>query len=484
MKSRHIKYNLLKVAFFALPFTTLTACSDLLEPTPETAISDKNAFDTPERIQGQMNGLYDNAKSGQFLGGRYLVYNDIRAEEFINRLTNGFTGFSTWNHTLTSGATEVENVWGTAYATINRINVFLKGLDDNASKIDPILLAQYRGEAKFLRALTYFDLVVLYAKPYNLNNGTSPGLPLRLQAETTSDNNDLERSTVAQVYAQILKDLDEAEAGLPASYATPALNVTRAHKNAAIALKTRVNLNKGDYAKVVTEAQKIVSATPPFKAATGVAHELQANAAAPFTTFTTTESVFSFPMTDSDAPGTQNQLGYYYNAAPVGNGEYYLNPAGILGNTEWRATDVRKANMLTVTGGNTYSKKFSKPAPFTDWVPMIRYAEVLLNYAEAAARTNDLAKATQLLSAVRNRADASYVFPAAAVATQDALVNTILTERRIELLAEGFRSLDLLRLGQSIPAKSNVNAISPTQVEYIWPIPQSELLANKKMTAN
>ncbi|PRY13127.1 SusD-like starch-binding protein associating with outer membrane [Pontibacter ummariensis] len=487
MKSLNItlrKRYLLRMAFLALPFT-FAACDtdELLNPVPETSISDKNAFDTPDRIQGQINGLYDALKSGQFFGGRLIVYNEIRGEEYINRLTNGVTGLQTWQQNVQSGTNEVQNLWGAAYASINRINVFLQGLEDNKSKIDPTLYTQYQAEAKFLRALSYHSLVTLYAKPFNADNGASPGLPLRLISETSTANNDLARSTVAQVYAQILKDLNEAEGGLPASYASAVLNTTRAHKNTAIALKTRVYLHMGNYAKVVEEAQKIVSAAAPFTATTGVAHALQADVAVPFANYTTTESVFSMPMSDLDAPGLQNQLGYYFNAAPTGNGEYYLNSAGIVGDASWSATDARRVNFIVAAGGNQYLKKYNKPAPFTDYVPVIRYAEVLLNYAEAAARTNDLAKATDLLSAVRKRSDASYTFPAESVSTQPALVSTILKERRIELLGEGFRSMDIMRTLQTFPEKTgsglNAPAVAPSSTDYVWPMPNSEIATNK-----
>lgn len=480
------KHYLLRMAFLALPFTFVACDTDeLLNPIPETSISDKNAFDTPERIQGQVNGLYDAMKSGQYYGGRFVVYNEIRGEEYINRLTNGVTGLQTWMQNVQPGTNEVQNLWGAAYAAINRINVFLQGLEDNKAKVDPALYVQYQAEAKFLRALAYHSLVTLYAKPFNADNGNSPGLPLRLIAETSTANNDLARSSVAQVYAQILKDLNEAEAGLPANYATAALNTTRAHKNTAIALKTRVYLHMGNYGKVKEEAQKIVSAAAPFTAPSGVAHALQADVAVPFVTYTTTESVFSMPMSDLDAPGTQNQLGYYFNAAPVGNGEYYLNPAGIVNDPAWPATDARKTKFVVTASNNAYLAKFVKPAPFTDYVPVIRYAEVLLNYAEAAARTNDLVKAIELVSAVRHRSDATYIFPVESLLTQDGLVNTILKERRIELLGEGFRSMDITRTLQTFPEKSGSGnvapAIAPSSTDYVWPMPNSEIATNKAL---
>jgi len=468
-------------AFLLACGLTFTACNEeeLLNPVPDTSIVDKNAYDTPARVLGLVNGIYDAVKSSNFYGGRYVMYGDFRGEEFLNRTQNIFTGYDTWSHTLNSGSNDASVVWEAAYTTINLSNVFLQGLQDNAAKVDPTLAEQYAGEAKFLRALSYFSLITLYAKPYVADQGASPGLPLRLQAETNTANNNLARSSVAEIYAQILKDLNEAEAALPLTYTTALLNTTRAHKNTAIALKTRVYLNQGNYQKVIEEGDKIILDAGPYKANSGVQHQLQASVADIFSSnYTTTESIFSMPMTDLDSSTGQGSLGYIYNV----NAEYNLNPAGIMGNTEWRATDSRRTFLRTASG-LTYLRKYGKPSPFLDYVPVIRYAEVLLNYAEAAAKTGNLPKAVELLNAVRKRSDATYTFPASAIGTPDALVNIILTERRIELLGEGFRSNDLLRNLMTIPAKGSSSllspAVMPSEEAYIFPLPNSEISTNK-----
>ena len=466
---------------FSLGLLLLTSgCNDTeyLNPSPATAISGVNAFDTPERILGLVNGIYKAAKNGNFYGGNYYTYTEARGEEFINRTSNTFTAYEAWNHTLNSGSNFVAGFWGAAYTTINNANIVIKGLTDNPTKVSATLIKQYIAEAKFLRALSYFDLVTLYARPYNENKGSSPGLPLRLQAETNTANNDLKRSSVAEVYAQIIKDLDEAEADLPSTYSTSLLNTTRAHKNAAIALKTRVYLNSGNYAKVIEEAKKIVSTSAPFVATTGVNHKLQ-NIVEIFTTnYTSTESILSVPMTDLDNVTGQSSFPYVFNA----NSEYNLNPSGIWGDTEWKSTDLRRTFARTASGVQ-FLTKYNKPSPFLDYLPIIRYSEVLLNYSEAAARTGDLAKSVELLKAVRNRSDATYTFPTNSISTKTALVNTILKERRIELLGEGFRSNDLLRNLLTIPAKASNSltapAVEPSQANYIFPLPNVEIVTNK-----
>jgi hypothetical protein len=467
-----------KVSALALALLmSVSSCNEsFLEAVPEINLSDASAFDTPARILSQVNGVYGSVKNGNFLGGRYPIYNDIRGEEFVNRTTNSVTGYSVYQGNPDPADTYVAAFWNQGYLTINRINLFLEGLAANSSKVDATLGAQYAGEVKFIRALTYFSLVQIFAKPYVLDNGASPGLPLRLIGETSGANSQLKRSTVAQIYDQILKDLNEAEAGLPDTYATPLLRTTRAHKNTAIALKTRVLLAKGDYAGVITEGNKIVSATAPFKSPNRVAHELQADVVSVFRTpYTSNESILSFPMADTNAPGTQNQLGFYFN---FGNLEYVMNTtgSGIYANTNWSATDDRRAKLtaLNATLGR-HSVKFSGVSPFVDYVPNIRYAEVLLNVAEAEAESGSLVRAQALLEAVRLRSDATYKF---GTLDKAGLISAILLERRIELLAEGFRTNDVLRRGQPINSFGAGALIQPTDDRYIYGIPLTEQQTN------
>jgi hypothetical protein len=292
------------------------------------------------------------------------------------------------------------------------------------------------------------------------------------------------------VYTQILDDLNFAENNLPLTYtgATAAyLNVTHAHRNAAIALKTRVYLNMGQYANVITEANKIVSAgsTPPFTAGSGVPHALQATIASVFASpYTTVESIFSMPFTANDLPGTQNGLGSYYNPGPAGIGDYSLNPTtGIYGDlVNWPATDARRA-LTSIAATKPYLRKFPTGPQHLDFAPVIRYSEVLLNLSEAIARTTAGvdARALALLNAVRRRSDAAVTL---APADNAALLAAIMVERNIELLGEGFRSNDFMRQLQDIPGKGTVGSIPASASIYIWPIPITELNTNSLMAPN
>ncbi len=194
-------------------------------------------------------------------------------------------------------------------------------------------------------------------------------------------------------------------------------------------------------------------------------------------------------MSSNDLPGTQNGLGSYYLPI-IGIGDFSLNPTGIIGNAAFAATDARRSfvrNDFASDQSRNRLVKFPTGPQHTDWVPVIRYAEVLLNLAEAKARLTPGSVDEQglaLLNAVRGRSNPTGVYTAAGLGTGTALVNAILLERRIEFLGEGFRSNDLLRTGQPLPAKGTIQAVPATASVYIWPIPQAEINVNKLIVQN
>jgi hypothetical protein len=247
----------------------------------------------------------------------------------------------------------------------------------------------------------------------------------------------------------------------------------------------------GQYANVITEANKIVPNDAPFAAGSGVPHALQANIANVFAApQETTESIFSFPFTANNTPGTQNQLGFYYLSStaaggnPIGGGEFFVNAGAgsIYANlVDFPATDARRAFIYDAAGAQ-YLRKYAGGTPYIEKAPVIRYSEVLLSLAEAIARTTAGvdARALALLNAVRLRSDVTPLAPA----DNEALINAIVMERRIEFLGEGIRNQDIMRLGLPIPGKGAIQPVLPSASAYIWPIPQPELATNALITKN
>jgi hypothetical protein len=466
-----------------------SACNDdLLDTQPESSIPESLAFSTPEKILAQTNNLYKQLQNPSFYGGRFIVFNEQRADQFGQNDGNAAAGSAVWNQNVASTNDFVNNVWSVGYTAINAANILISKMNET-SVIPNDQAKKYIAEAKFIRALCYFNLVQTYAKPYNQDKNAL-GLPLRLSPITTSGNNDLARSSVEAVYTQIIKDLDEAEADLPVSYATPILNVSRAKKVTAIALKTRVYLVQNNFDGVIAEATKMVSDSAPFQYTEGnLTQKLETNFATIFGgSYTGTEAIFSIPFMNStvETPPSQFSLAFNYLTQPI----IFLAAEGIVSDPVFSsATDARAGLIGSNAANQKVLKKFSiTTAPFRDYVPVMRYAEILLNYAEAAAQNNDLTKSAALLQAVRNRADADFVFPVNEISTKEDLIATIQRERDIEFLGEGIRLMDLQRKVLTLPAKigaiGTAPLVLPTSGNYIWPIPSGEISTNNLMVPN
>ena len=478
-----------KVGMFILVMTTLFSCnSDFLNTVPKTSVAEDAAYGTPAKLLAQVNNLYGQLQNASFYGGRFIVFNEQRADEFGQNDGNAATGSAVWQQSVSSTNDFVNNVWGAGYTAINASNILISKLN-NTTEVSDSIAKLYSAEAKFVRALSYLSLIQTYSKPYNLDK-SGLGLPLRLTPITSSGFNDLARSSVGEIYTQILKDLNEAETGLPTAYSTALLNTSRAKKSTAIALKTRVYLIQGDYQNVVKESQKLVSATAPYHYSAGsLTHKLEANFATIFGgSYTGSEAIFSIPFanTTTETPPSQSALAFNYLSQPI----IFLATAGISSNSALNSSaDARASLISTNSARQKVLRKFAiTTAPFRDYVPIIRYAEILLNYAEAAASNNDLITATALLKSVRNRSNPTYIFTDSDINSKENIINTILTERRIELLGEGFRLFDLQRKLQILPAKTGSIGTAPlvllTASNYIWPIPSGEISTNKLMVAN
>lgn len=456
----------------------LSSCKkDFLNRESVLEIPEENIGETAQRIEGQVNGIYATVKSGTLYGGRMLIYNDIRGEEFLNRGRNGVTGYSVYQFINDPSDSYVANFWISGYLTINRVNIFLENIEKvKEGVLTPAQKTQFIAEVKFVRAMAYYALVQLFAKPYAADNGASKGVPLRLLPEKTIANNTIAKATVKEIYDQILKDLTDAEAGVPKSFNSQYLASTRAHTNTVIAFKTRIYLAMKNYPKVIEEANKMVKDNPPYETKTGVYHALLARPESVFRDKMNAERILSFPFELTNIPGTQNQLAYYYNA---GNVEYYLNKAagGIYANPNWPNTDARKISLTDPdVFGFLIITKYTDVDTYLDWAPIIRYAEVLLNLAEAEAEAGSQARALSLLKAIRHRSDPNYQFPA--FANKQSLVDAILLERRIELLGEGFRIPDLQRRNSPITSVGAARVIDPSDEQYVFPVPLREVIDN------
>jgi hypothetical protein len=507
-----IKSILLSVVVFGMNSCTEEKILDLV---PVNNIPTPLAFTTPAYIETYMNGVYNAAaigtyNSGTSNGGRGYVWGaafveqgECMGEDAVNNAT-----FYQLTYTQTYDPTSANNVyyWVDGYRLINRCNLMIEGVTTAVANgiITKAVGDDYIGQAKFLRAITHFELLTYFARPYNFTAGaTHLGIPYREVGINTQEEIDSEnlkpRNTVAECYTKILADLTDAESLITTSI------ISKASKNAAIAFKTRVYLHKRDWANVIAEGTKL-NGKYTLTAKPG-------DVFVPASNLTNTESIFSIAHSPTTNPGVNAGLASILKNRALVN----ISPI-IWRNPNWLADDKRREEgvMVVTVSGRKYTNKYSDVTNLTDAAPVIRYAEVVLNMAEANARlaTPDLVTSLTLLNSVRNRAlavPATQAYTAATLNSPATLVPAILIERRIEFLMEGRRWSDIHRLQgddiapiNGIPGKLanaapaaalytlgtpytgpyGVPALPFSDYKFIWPIPQIEMNTNQGLIQN
>ena len=508
------------IAATGFALLALSSCNEenILNLEPYNQASEDGAFSTKENVILSVNGMYQAAQVGQYnnatpsqagrgypFGAAYFQQNDMRGEDMVNTASfYAVTYVGTWDP---AGALNTVYYWIDTYRLIARANLVIEGVKKAVSNgvLTEAEGNDYIGQALFFRAFSHYELLNFFARPYKHTADASHlGIPYRTVASTSiataAENEKLPRGTVAANYAKLLKDLNDAENFMysKTQRGTAKAAIVYATKEAAIALKTRVYLSKGDYASVITEANKLDGR-----------YTLTADPNTPFANnYGNSESIFSLENSATNNPSVNGALASQY----LGRSLIAISPI-IWNNASWLATDKRRGtNLVTVKSGIYYTNKYKDTSTLSDASPLLRYSEVLLNRAEAKARLDD---ATYLvdLNAVRNRSlNNPSTEQYSLFATKAAAVNAILTERRIEFLAEGLRWNTIHRLQQDdiapssgIPAKykngaapvaadykigtpyvikaGDVTAIPYTDYRYVWPIPTLETSANPTLAA-
>jgi len=464
------------IALSAAGLMLFNSCGDdFLEKNPPLAVSESDVFTNSDRIESTVLGLYAQIKNTgdkSFMGGKSYVVFDAMGDDFVNISNNLVTLFGTYN--MATGTNDAENAdnWEQAYLAVNDANVFLEKLE-NSKSVAGDLYGQYKAEALFVRAFTYYYLNMLYGSPYTVNQNAL-SVPLRLTASTNSENNNLAQSTVKEVFEQILADLSsENIANLPDGDRTEA-GTTRATKAAAHMLKMRVYMAMAEWDNAIAEGTAISG----YGLATNIADAfLSPNSS--------NENIFSFPMSSTNKPNTQQTVWEYYY-----DGQILIvqkSAPGIMSITGYNNSNdarISKFTGLDPQKKNTIITKYNENETFS-WIPVYRYSETLLNLAECyasntSATDDNLAKSC--LKQVRRRSlsnadDTNFSDTQIDALSGTSLKSAIYNERRLEFMGEGIRSLDIHRRGENY-VKGELN-VKPSDSNYIWPIPTTETAINK-----
>jgi hypothetical protein len=392
----------------------LGACEKALNVEPQNNISSDKGYSTKEDAAAGLLGCYDGLQSVNYYGASFPSDIDLVSNNIIEVGTYNTTYGLIAQNQISADNGEMATLWQSIYDTINRCNYLLEESDKITDTAFPKLTTQ--GEARGIRALCYMNLLSLWGgTPDGFGYANGAGVPLRLTPTLAvgTQTQPLARATEDQVAKAIRDDLDFAIDNLAVGTGT------RVTKNAARALRARFELRMRNYADALKFAQQVPVTTGFTTAA--------------LASTTTPDAIWQLAFSATDP----NSYAFLWYPSPGGRNEFDPSPGLISAHT---AGDLRlPINNNPSTAGTT--QKYTRTSTRDDYFNVVRYAEVYLTIAEAAAQTGDLTTATTNLNVIRKRAGLANT----TATTAATLVADILRQRRLELAYEGHYWIDLRR---------------------------------------
>lgn len=470
----------------------LLSCEDYLTEDPPSELSLTNINN--DNLEGIITGVYEplTRSRGRLWETNFLIA--LTLQEEVSNAQQGNTNLGLLaNYTFEPPSGTITSPWPTFYQAVGRANILLTNLQTNTIISEATKNAAI-GEASFVRAIVYYNLVRAYGS-----------VPMRLVPVTNAQETGQALEPIDNIYAQIIADLQVAEANLPVTTTKPG----RATQGAAKLALADVYLTRGNYPLARDKSKEVIDNAATY----GYALLNSFPDIFSPTTPTHTEDVFSLKFSQvvgfgnfintNFAPSTPSSFARDAGIAARGLSRTGADEqAPLIGN--WDDNDLRKAwtiyNNVTVGGNILTPSNFPVNCEFfygkyrdADAVEetaagndfyLYRYADALLIFAEAdnLANGGPSSEAYNAVNQIRRRAygvplntpNATVDFPAGL--DQTAFDNLVFQERGYEFMAEGKRWFDLVRTGRwetFIPA-----AGKPLPTSLTWPIPNSELNNN------
>ncbi len=462
-------FSMKKILYISLIISLLaglSACKNFLEIPPQdpASILVEDAFKTKNDFQKLLTSCYDAARSNTYYGGRLVYASDFMADDIDGSL---FTGdwASVYGHRTSTFIPITSEIWQDPYLVVYRCNS-LEELMNTLTIPDLTAADKERmlGEARFLRALTHFEIVRLYGQPVGggKDNDIQSGIPIRL----VPDQSKIVRSTTQEVYAQVLSDLDAAIAKLPET------NGIYADKWAAKGMKAKVlfQMNRNDEALALLE-EIINSSGKTLNTDLTKRYAVAGDAG-------NTEVVFGL----LSAKASLSEMIDSYAKRPSAG--ISLTEA-LLNETKVEPNDIRDSLWLEVKNAGTpiqriQSNKFKYFSGRECVLPILHLTELTLMRAEINALKGSGDAALGDLNKIRTRAN---LLPYTST-VQNALVTEIRHQRRIEMFGEGNRLHDLKRIGAFYQPDLLIRTSPWDCPGMILQIPNSEAAGNLDIMFN
>ena len=443
--------TIIKIALTGTLLLSLASCSDsFFEQYPSNNVTEGNFYKTDEDFNQGIYACYDKMKTQMAFYLNELAYrSDECYLESMAVSTQDRYDIDRFQEKSNNGI--MKNIWNAWYNGIYRCNDVLGHMAGKTL----VNGDKYRGEALFLRSWWYFSLYRVFG-----------GVPVTTTVVSPADAKNIARCSDEDMYNRLTEDLTEAIALLPEKRSKEVARVT---KIAAQALLAKVYLTFGKY----PEAQKVLE-----DAMTDTGYGLMA----------TTAQVFDI----SNKMNKEIIFALYYNKTnDHGHGYWYSTNTNVLADVrnptpEFKAIYSADDNRLNLI--NTYTKITNSLYAMTKWMdtydaqftqqvgndfPLLRYADVVLMYAEALGQQGNISGALTYLNMTRKRAGLAELTEAE-VADKKAFIQELADERGREFALEGQRWFDLVRLDLAVDF-FKARGYSVDSHNLLFPIPQDQI---------
>ena len=457
MKIKISKYIAALIVILAL----VTGCADKLDKLPPQAISDQIALNSPENVDKVLVGAYDVLSFGDLFGGEVLRNSELLAADGEIAFTGTFLSPSEiWNKAITTTNGDVAELWLDSYNAINICNNILSALDVYE---DPDRRDVVEGEARFIRALLYFELVKFFGQPYSAGNTNSNlGVPLvETPTSGVDESSKVERATVEAVYNFVRDEMTTAAGLLPAE------NDIFANSVVANTMLARIYLQLGDYNGALAAANTALTDADGFyfmNTSYDAAFNNESNGL---------EDVFSVQVTTQD--GANSMQTFYASTLNNGRGDIDILAPHL---AFYDPLDERQ-NEYYDDNGRTRSAKWVNQ--FAN-VTTVRLAELYLIRAECNVRLGSSVGDTPSNDLQRTRGRVG--LPVIAAPT----LNDVFLERKLELAHEGQAIHDFKRTQGAFYAIAGgdglVDGFAFDANELVYPIPDREINVNENLVQN
>lgn len=458
----------IRLAFICFVSYLVFSCEDFLAiESPKDKIVREDIFNDEATTISALTGIYNELFLSSFSNGAEFSITflaGLSADNIKNISTTNLERMEFEQNEISPKNSNNLFIWSSAYNMIYLSNSFLEGLEESEALTDSFK-ASLEGEARFIRAYTYFYLVNLYGD-----------IPLILSTDY-SENQLATRISKQEVYNQIITDLQISIENLPEEYITG--ERTRANKYAATALLSRVYLYLEDWEKAEQLSSRVIAQSSTYEILSDLDEIFLANSK---------EAIWQISPIGSGGIVTHTNDGFLFLIDPLR--PFFAKTK--LNETLVSSFDENDNRLSKWVGFNESKNAFfaskykiwnSMEFPILEYSMVLRLAEQYFIRAEARAHQGDISGAIEDLNIIRNRAGLETISEIDPTITKEEMLDEIFIERRKELFSEwGHRWLDLKRTGRAQEVLGENPLWEATDVLY--PIPAAERIKNPNLTQN